>query len=99
MLMFIVKCKHSWILILEHFIESNLILIDVVQMVTSIGLPFLDLSGMQKDNPSSSFGTEERWTFVWKVEGSIPRLDGPCATIAIFSASCAVTVFRKRHKP
>ena len=38
----------------------------------------------------------ERWTC--KVAGSNPGLEGPCGTISICSAPCAVPVFRKRHQ-
>ena len=40
----------------------------------------------------------ERWTFDWKVAGLNPGLEGPCGTIPIFSAPCAVPFFWKRHK-
>ena len=40
----------------------------------------------------------ERWTYDWKVAGSNLGLGGPCWTIFIFSAPCAVPVFQKRHK-
>ena len=40
----------------------------------------------------------ERWTCDWKVAGSNPGLEGPCETISIFSAPCANSVFRVRHK-
>ena len=39
----------------------------------------------------------ERWTCDWKVAGSNSRLEGPCGTVSIFSAPCAVPVFQKRH--
>ena len=41
----------------------------------------------------------EHLTCDWKVSGSDLGLEGPCGTISIFSAPCAVPVFRKRHKP
>ena len=40
----------------------------------------------------------KRWTCVWKVAGINLGLEGPCATIYIFSVPCAVPVFQKRHK-
>ena len=40
----------------------------------------------------------KRWTCDWKVACSNPGLEGPRGTISIFSAPCAVPVFRKRHK-
>ena len=42
----------------------------------------------------------ERWTCDRKVAGLNPGwgLEGRCGTISIFSAPCAVPVFRKRHK-
>ena len=35
----------------------------------------------------------KQWTCDWKVAGSNPGLEGPCRTISIFSAPCAVPVF------
>ena len=34
----------------------------------------------------------------WKVAGSAPGFEGPCGTISIFYAPCAVPVFKKKRK-
>ena len=37
-------------------------------------------------------------SFDWKVAGSNPGLEGPCGSISIVSALCAVPVFRTKQK-
>ena len=54
------------------------------------------LTFMDQGSPGSSVGRAlDLWLEGWRFESG---MEGPCGTISIFSAPCAVPVFRKRQK-